>query len=110
LTPVDPVQFMQWARETEVLPGDGAAQRGGRWRVLLTHVGSGREALDVYDAGSNAGYAAQIRVLPAGAGKLEKGERWDYEVLLAQLASEQEAVVVAKKIKLQLGFEAVPAK
>lgn len=108
LTPVDPVQFGQWARETEVLPGDGAAQRGGLWRVLLARVGSQREALAIYDASRNAGYAAQIKVLPAAGGR--NGEAWDYQVVLTQLASEQEAVVVAKKIKLQLGFEAVPEK
>lgn len=109
-TPVDPVQFKQWARETEILPGDGASQRGGQWRVLLARVGSQREALDVYDAARSAGYAARVMVRPAGEGKPEKGAQWDYEVVLAQLANEQEAMVVARKIKLQLGYEAVPER
>lgn len=107
---VDPEQFKLWARETEILPGDGSAQRGGLWRVLLGRVGSEREALVLYDRARNAGYAAQIKVLPAGGGKFDKGGEWEYEVVLPQLASEQEAMVVARKVKLQLGFEAVPAK
>ncbi len=107
---VDPEQFKQWARETEILPGDGMAQRGGPWRVLLGRVGSERQALALYDRARGAGYAAQINVRAAGGGKPEKGGQWDYEVVLAQLASEREALVVAEKIKRQLGFEAAPAK
>ncbi|MDD5174802.1 MAG: FecR domain-containing protein [Sterolibacterium sp.] len=110
LTPVDPAQFEQWARETEVLPGDGAAQRGGRWRVLLASVSTQREALGIYDTARSAGYAAKIRVLSAVDGKPDKAGPWDFEVILTQLASEQEALVVAKKLKRQLGFEAVPGK
>ncbi|MEK7738103.1 MAG: hypothetical protein AAB319_10160, partial [Pseudomonadota bacterium] len=29
---VDPEQFKLWVRETEILPGDGAARRNGQWR------------------------------------------------------------------------------
>lgn len=110
MAPVDPQQFKLWARETEILPGDGMTLRDGQWRVLLGRVGSEREALVLYDRARNAGYAAQIKVLPAGGGKLEKDGQWDYEVVLTQLASEQESLAVAEKIKRQLGFEAVPEK
>lgn len=110
VTPVDPQQFKLWARETEILPGDGAARRNGKWRVLLIQTSTQQEALSAYDAARGAGYAAQIRVLPAGGGKLEKERQWDYAVVLAQLVSEQEAMVVAQKIKRQLGFAAVPEK
>ena len=108
LTRVDPESFKQWARETEVLPGDGAAQRGGKWNVLLARTGQKVEALAAYDKARSAGYAAQIRVRAAGADKPEKGENWNYEVLLAQLGSEQDAAVLAAKVKSQLGFDAVP--
>lgn len=110
LTRVDPESFRQWVRETEVLPGDGAAQRGGKWNVLLARVGQQGEALEVYDKARIGGYAAQVRVRPGGAAKPDKGGEWNYEVILSQLASEQEAAVVANKIKLQLGFDAVIAK
>ncbi|MFA6445506.1 MAG: hypothetical protein WCV99_24470, partial [Sterolibacterium sp.] len=110
LTRVDPVSFKSWARETEALAGDGAAQRGGKWKVLLARVGQQSEALEVYDKARNAGYAAQVRVRPVGAGAPQKGGQWNYEVMLAQLASEQDAVAVASKIKAQLGFDAVLAQ
>ncbi|MCX7176656.1 MAG: FecR family protein [Proteobacteria bacterium] len=110
LTRVDPESFKQWARETEVSPGDGATQRGGKWKVLLARAGQQREALEAYDKARNAGYAAEIRVRPGGAGMLEKGGGWNYEVVLAQLPSEQEAVAAAYKIKAQLGFDAVAAQ
>ncbi|MFA7270647.1 MAG: FecR family protein [Sterolibacterium sp.] len=110
LRPVDPDDFRQWARETEILPGDGAMQRGGSWHVLLARVASQRGALEVYDTARQAGYAAQIKVLAALDGKLEKGGQWEYEVVLTQLPSQQEAAAVAKKIKAQLGFEAIPVK
>jgi hypothetical protein len=110
LTKADPESFRQWARETEVLPGDGAAQRGGQWNVLLARAGQQGEALATYDKARSAGYAAQIRVRPAGGGKPEKGGDWNYEVLLSQLGSEQDAAVVANKVKSQLGFDAVPLR
>ena len=110
LTRIDPETFRQWARETEILPGDGAAQRGGTWNVLLARVGQQSEALLAYDKARNAGYAAQVRVRPGGTGKPDQSEQWSYEVILAQLADEREAVVVANRIKAQLGFEAFPAK
>lgn len=108
LSRVDPESFKQWARETEVLPGDGAAQRGGKWNLLLARAGQQVEALAVYDKARSAGYAAQIRVRAAAADKPDKGEQWNYEVVLAQLGSEQDAAVLAAKVKAQLGFDAVP--
>lgn len=73
--------------------------------MLLARADQQGEALAAYDKARNAGYAAQVRVLPAG-----KAGQWSYEVILAQLPSEQDAAVAADKIKSQLGFDAVPAK
>lgn len=106
----DPERFKSWARETEALAGDGLARRGRKWHVLLARVDQQREALTVYDKARDAGYAAQVRVRPGGAGAPGKGGQWNYEVILTQLASEQDAVVVASKIKAQLGFDAVAAQ
>jgi len=107
VTPLDPEQFKLWARETEILPGDGTARRNGKWRVLLVQATTQQEALLAYDAARGAGYAVQVRVLPAGAAG---SGQWNYQVVLPQLVSEQEAMVVAQKIKRQLGFAAVPEK
>lgn len=110
LTRVDPESFTQWARETEVLPGDGAAQRGGDWKVMLVRVDQQSAALEAYDKARNAGYAAQVRVHAAGTGKPGPGGPWRYEVILAQLASQHDAVVVADKVKSQLGFDAAAGR
>ncbi len=101
----DPGQWAQWLRETEVQPGDGAARRGGRWKVLLASADSEREALLAYDKARAAGYAAQIRPRAGRA-----GGQWNYEVLLAHLPSEQEAGVVARRVGAELGFKAAPTR
>jgi len=107
LRPADPDDFKRWARETEILPGDGAMQRGGKWLVLLARAESQREALAVYDRVRQAGYAAQVSVRAAQQGSLEKGSNWEYDVVLTHLPSREEAAVVAQKVKTQLGIEAV---
>src|SRR3972149_3437946 len=33
VAPVDPAQLRQWAAETEIASGAGAARRGGKWKV-----------------------------------------------------------------------------
>ena len=109
LARADPESFRQSARQTEVLPGDGAAQRGGKWNVLLVRAGQQGEALAAYDKARSAGYAAQVRVRPA-AGKPDKGGDWSYEVLLSQLGSEQDAAMLAEKVRARLGFDATPLK
>lgn len=106
VAPVDPGQFRIWARETEILPGDGAAKRGGRWTVRLASVADETAALAVYDRARTAGYAAQIRPR-ATAGKAGK---WSYEILLAHLASEQDAAVLARRVGVELGYAAVPTR
>jgi len=105
VAPVDPEQFKAWARETEILPGDGAAKSGGKWRVRLIREATEQQALDIYDRARAAGYAARIR--PHAAGR--KGQ-WTYEVLLAQLASEEDAAVLARRIGVELGYAAVPTR
>jgi hypothetical protein len=42
---VDAKQLAQWATETEIETGKGAARRGGRWRVELATVNTQAEAL-----------------------------------------------------------------
>jgi hypothetical protein len=46
--PVNPDQLKQWAAETEVETGRGAARRGGKWKVVLASGESENEVLRVY--------------------------------------------------------------
>ena len=101
--PVDPVQFKAFARETDILPGDGAAGRGGQWAVVLGTTDTQAEALALYDAAQTAGFAA--RVVPR-----KPAEKWRYEVRLPGLASEAEAAVLAARVKAQLGIAAAPGR
>jgi hypothetical protein len=103
VTPVDPEQVKRWAQETETVPGQGVARKGGKWHVLLARVATQREALDIYDTAREAGYAALVHVR---RGEELNSAGWQYEVILTQLDSQQEAVALAKKISQQLGFAA----
>lgn len=96
VAPVDPKQLEIWAAETQIAPGAGAAQRGGKWKVIAASVNTQADALERYDALRGAGYAAEIR--PATkAGKLV------YDVRLAKLPSRAEAEVLAAAIRGRLG-------
>ena len=100
---VDAEQLRSWARETEVLAGDGAARRGGKWKLLLGSADEEAKALELYDRARSAGYAAQIR-------QRDVGGKWNYEVLIAQLGSELEAGVLASRVRADLGLDASPAR
>lgn len=104
VAPVDPAQLEQWARETEIEPGDGAVRRGGRWALLLGEAAGEADALALYDKARTAGFAARVRVL-AGA---EGG--WIYRVLVPGFASEVEAQAAAGRLMKQTGLEARPGR
>ena len=93
---VDPAQLAQWALETEIAPGTGAARAGGRWKVTLASADNQQDALALYDRVRNAGYAAQIRPVKAG-------EALAYEVRISQLPSKAEAEVLAARMKTAMG-------
>jgi len=96
---LDQEQLQSWARQTEVLAGDGAARRGGKWKLLLGSADEEAKALALYDQVRRAGYAAQIRPRDVGG-------KWNYEVLIAQLGSELEAGALASRVRADLGLEA----
>ena len=96
VAPVDPKQLQQWATETEIQAGRGAARQGGKWKVVLASVDTQPEALKVYDAVRAAGYAAEIRPHEA-AGK------HTYAVRLAQLPSKTEAQALADALRGKMG-------
>jgi hypothetical protein len=100
--PVQPVkdeQLKQWAAETEIEAGRGAARRGGRWKVVLASGESENEVLRVYEAVRAAGYAAEVEPRKA------QGRRV-YDVRIAQLPSKAEADALAQALSGRFGVTA----
>lgn len=91
--PLDPEVFRKLARQTEILPGDGAASVRGKRRILAGSADSEAAALEIYDQARDAGFAARIR--PRAA----EGGGWRYDVVLGGYASAAEAEVAAARLK-----------
>jgi hypothetical protein len=97
--PVNPEQLKQWAEETEIAPGQGAARRGGRWKVVLASGESENEVLRVYQDVRAAGYAAELDA------RRVQGRR-AYDVRIAQLPSRAEADALAASLAGKYGVSA----
>lgn len=93
---VDPVQLGEWAKETEIESGKGAARAGGKFRVELAVADSQNEALAVYDQARAAGYAAEIR-------PLKREDKLVYVVRIGNLPSRAEAQALAAQLKGRFG-------
>jgi len=93
---VDPAQLAEWAKETEIAAGAGAAMRGGRFGVTLAQVDTQDAALAVYDQARAAGYAATI--LPVSA-----GPSYAYRVRITGLPTKAEAAALAASLKGRFG-------
>ena len=89
---VQPQQLEQWARETEIEPGRGAAQRAGRWRVQLLSTADMRRALALSEQLREAGYAA--RIIPD-----KDRETRLYRVRIQGLASKADAEALAARLR-----------
>ena len=89
---VEPAQLVQWAGETEIADGQGAARQGGRWRVTLASAATQGEALEVYSQLRTAGYAAEIH--PAGA-----GAKRIYHVRISRLPTRADADALAAQLR-----------
>jgi hypothetical protein len=96
VAPVNPDQLRQWAAETEIADGKGAARRGGRWKVVLASGESENEVLAVYQAVRAAGYAAELDP------RRVDGRR-SYDVRIASLPSQAEAEALAARLSGQYG-------
>ena len=94
--------FKARARETEILPGDGATHHGGRWSLRLGSVANEHSALAIYDQARQAGYAARIR-----PNMTESGEP-GFEVLLSGYNDKADATAAAGRIKAGLSIDAIP--
>ena len=89
---VEPQQLNQWAKETEIESGKGAARLGGKWRVTLASVDNQRDALMVYDEVRKAGYPAQID-------SAKDGDKRTYSVRIRNLPSKAEAAALADALR-----------
>jgi len=96
VAPVNPDQLRQWATETEIAEGRGAARRGGRWKVVLASGESENEVLTVYQAVRAAGYAAELDPRRVGG-------RRTYDVRIASLPSQAEAEALAARLAGRYG-------
>jgi len=95
---VEPQQLNEWAKETEIERGKGAARRGGKWSVTLASVDTQRAALEVYDAVRKAGYPAQID-------STKEGDKRSYNVRIRNLPSKAEANALAGQLRGKYGVE-----
>lgn len=103
--PLETGQLGLWARETEILPGDGASRAKGHWRVVVPSLDDEREALTLYDRLRAAGFAARIR-----PHKTDDASAWRYEVFIAGYADRNEATAAAGRLARQLGIETVAGR
>ncbi len=92
LATVTAEQLTQWAAETEIAVGQGAARRGGKWKLVVASSPDQNAALAVYDKLRVEGYAASI--FPTGS-----AERRAYEVRIGGLPSKAEAEALAMRIE-----------
>lgn len=97
VAPVDPGQMKQWAAETEIAPGSGAARRGGRYHADASAAPDQKTALADYDKLRAAGYPALIGPVKKADGTLE------YRVRIQNLPTRQDADAAVEKLK-GLGF------
>ena len=89
---VEPAQLANWARQTDIADGQGAARMGGKWRVTLASARTQGEALDVYAQLRTAGYAAEIH--PAKA-----GDKRVYQVRISRLPTQADAEALAAQLR-----------
>lgn len=89
---VEPARLIEWAAETEIADGQGAARQGGKWRVTLASPATQSEALDVYGQLRTAGYAAEIHPARAGAKRV-------YHVRISRLPSRVDAEALAAQLR-----------
>jgi hypothetical protein len=89
-------QLAQWALETDIEAGKGAARRGGKWKVTLASADSQAAALAFYDQLRERGYAAEIRPVRARDAMV-------YRLRIANLPSRAEAEALAARLRGQPG-------
>ena len=94
---LDAQLLAQWALETEITAGQGAARSGGKWKVTLATAESQEAALAIYAQVRADGYAAEIH--PA-----KVGDKRVYHVRIGSLPSKAEAEALAGQLKGKMGI------
>jgi cell division septation protein DedD len=93
---VEEAQLVEWAKETDIEKGKGAARRGGKWNVNLISAADQAKVLDVYDQVRAAGYGAELFPIKAGEKRL-------YVVRIRSLPSKAEAQSLADQLRGKYG-------
>lgn len=91
--PLDMETFARLARQTDILPGEGAASGKGKWSILAGSAASQDAALEIYDQVRDAGFAARMQP------RAVEGGEWRYEVAIRGFASAAEAEAAAARLK-----------
>ncbi len=99
--PLDMETFVKLARQTEILPGEGAARVKGKGRMLVATAASEEAALELYDRIRDAGFAVSILPRATQAGG------WTYELRLGGYANAAEAEVAASVLQAGTGLKPV---
>jgi hypothetical protein len=99
--PLDLETFVKLARQTEILPGAGAARVKGKGRLLVATAPSEEAALELYDRIREAGFA--VRVVP----RASDGGGWRYELRLAGFADAKDAEAAAAVVQARTGLRPV---
>jgi hypothetical protein len=98
LATVTDEQLRQWATETDIAAGQGAARRGGKWKVVAASSEEPGVALMVAEKLRAEGYAAAV--FPAGSA----GKR-TYEARIDGLPSRTEAEALGSRIEPITGLK-----
>jgi cell division septation protein DedD len=93
---VEVKQLEQWATETEIAAGKGAARAGGRFAVELGAFPEQAGALALYDELRTGGYGAEIR-------PVKEADKVTYLVRIRHLPSRAEAQALAESLKGKFG-------
>jgi len=95
---VDNGQLAQWAAETEIEKGRGAARRGGKWQVRLASGTNMDQVLTVYQKVRAAGYGAELSSAVVN-------EKRVYTARIRSLPSKADAQALADELKDKVGVE-----
>jgi hypothetical protein len=95
---VDNAQLAQWAAETDIEKGRGAARKGGKWQVVLASGSNMDSVLKVYEKVRAAGYGAELSSALVN-------EKRVYTARIRSLPSKGDAQVLADELKDKVGVE-----
>lgn len=100
ITTVSQALLAEYAKETEISPGQGGLRAGGRWKVTVVSTSEQSDALAAYDRLREAGFPAAISPRMAG-------NRTLYRVRVEGLPSSVEASALAVRLKSRFDFPEV---